>query len=52
MRTKTEIENKLVELYYYINKLEEHDANGYSDNIKEIEKINAEIKTIEWVLTY
>jgi hypothetical protein len=50
MKTKTEIEEKLVELNYELDKLKEDEIYGWSNNTPDIEKTLSEIKALEWVL--
>jgi uncharacterized coiled-coil DUF342 family protein len=51
MKNKTEIQNKLIELYLNIEQLKEDENHGWSNNTPDIEMIQAEIKGLEWVLT-
>ena len=50
MKTKTQIEVELVNLYYQLDKLKEDETHGWSNNIQDLEKVKTEIKTLEWVL--
>ena len=52
MKTKIEIENKLVELYYNLDKLKKDETHGWSNNTPDIEKIQAEIRSLEWVINF
>jgi hypothetical protein len=50
MKTNTQIDVELVNLYYQLDKLKEDETHGWSNNIQDIEKVQTEIKTLEWVL--
>ena len=50
MKTNTQIDVELVNLYYQLDKLKEDETHGWSNNIQDLEKVKTEIKTLEWVL--
>lgn len=50
MKTNTQIDVELVNLYYKLDKLKEDETHGWSNNIQDIEKVQTKIKTLEWVL--
>jgi len=50
MKTKTEIKNKIAELYLKIEELREDETHGWSNNTPEIEILQAKIKVLEWVV--
>ena len=50
MKTNTQIDVELVNLYYQLDKLKEDETHGWSNNIQDIEKVKTEIKILEWVL--
>jgi hypothetical protein len=49
-KTKTQIENEIVNLYHQLDKLKEDETHGWSNNIQDIEKVQTKIKILEWVL--
>jgi hypothetical protein len=50
MKTTTEIENEIINLYYKLDSLKEDETHGWSNNIQDIEKLQTKIKILEWVL--
>lgn len=50
MKTNTQIDVELVNLYYQLDKLKEDETHGWSNNIQDIEKVQTKIKILEWVL--
>ncbi|MFD1292647.1 hypothetical protein ACFQ5N_02255 [Lutibacter holmesii] len=50
MKTKTQIENKLVDLYFKLEQLIEDETHGWSNNTPDKEALKNEIKGLEWVL--
>ena len=50
MKTNTQIDVELVNLYYQLDKLKEDETHGWSNNIQDIEKVKTKIKILEWVL--
>lgn len=50
MKTNTQIDVELVNLYYQLDKLKEDETHGWSNNTQDIEKLQTKIKILEWVL--
>lgn len=52
MKTIKQIQTKLVELEYILEKLRKEEFDGYANNKKEIKTIEIQISTLEWVLNF
>ena len=50
MKTNTQIDVELVNLYYQLDKLKEDETHGWSNNKQDIEKVQTKIKILKWVL--
>lgn len=50
MKTKTEIKNKIAELYLKIEELRDDETHGWSNNTPDIEILHSKIKALKWVI--